>query len=178
MHWCTKGSEHALSRQEQEINKSIFHHTRLFSLYHKPQHQSFWIFWRGGCIWKQTCSVMKRDIRHVIMSVLFVGAFLAFVFVFLFTVWLILALLIHFSSADSLALEDQKQNDFLQCYVFSYILLVAFPESLHATSSACVECCSTLHFVYESPWSSLFRYLSSAKLWTGGASISKYICFF
>lgn len=92
------------------------------------------------------CDEKGYQARNHVSTV--VGDFLAFVFVFFFSVWLILALLIHISSADSLALEDQKQNDFLQCYVFSYILLVAFPESLHATSR---ECCSTLHFVYESP---------------------------
>lgn len=151
MYWCTKGSEHALSRQEQEINKSIFHHTRFFSLYHKAQHKSFWIFLKGWLYMKANmlCDEKAYQARNHVSTV--VGAFLAFVFIFLLLCLAYTTLLIHFSSADSLALEDQKQNDFLQCYVFSYISLVTFPESLHVTSSAWIGissgqlCSDTFH---------------------------------
>lgn len=83
MYWCTKGSEHALSRQEQEINKSIFHHTRFFSLYHKAQHKSFWIFLKGWLYMKANmlCDEKAYQARNHVSTV--VGAFLAFVFIFL-----------------------------------------------------------------------------------------------
>ncbi len=84
MYWCTKGGEHALSRQKQEINKSIYHHTRLCSLYHKTQHQSFWNFEGVVVLYVEgnmLCDEKGYQARNHVSTV--VGAFLAFVFIFL-----------------------------------------------------------------------------------------------